>query len=407
MLPPPLNLSRTQDPRNGLIPFQLPIRLQRQSDGRPGPPGLRIPPRAEPAHQTSIDASVGSPAVLPSRQSRSATLGQNRPRDPISSRTDGDSRSERPGLDPTSQRRPQHATNDSSSSQQRPQRQPSSRNRQYHTPSRDGALIHGCVRPSTSRAGLQSPRTRPRGPRPQGIWTPTSSYDKRAILDDRANQLAQLEPATSRKSNEIVVGGHASLGPSLERYVPYRPEGATRAHVVLIQEPDLVDLVARGVLDVRPESNLPPCLLRVGSDSLVREPSKDGGVKILQNSERKPVAMEESPESVRRHSSCKAQVEEVVFSRRGPSGDSGYCTLSSDVPHSASMPKLSGTNPALWMARAAHEPVGVSLRGSNIYPSPEREPDSWSARGPAEHKALRRRSSAPSLRGRFRMFLED
>lgn len=158
---------------------------------------------------------------------------------------------------------------------------------------------------------------------------------------------------------------------------------------------------------VQPKSNLASSLLRAHGASIVPGPSLGGGVEVLQSAERKPLMVEESPESVRRNRSCKVHVEGIVCSRRKPSDDSGYCTAYSTVPHSASTPRFPGSNEGLWEAREVREPVDSSPRGTNMHSSPEIELDSWLARSPAEQRALRRRSSAPSLGGRFRIFLED
>lgn len=201
--------------------------------------------------------------------------------------------------------------------------------------------------------------------------------------------------------------GHASQGSSLKTYIPYRPEGATRTHVVLLQGPDLADLITRGAFTPTAESELAPWLMRVNGTSLVPELSKDGAVGTRQSAERKPVTVEESPESFQRKKSSNVQVEEIGCGRRKKSSDSGYCTASSAVPPSASMLRFSDTSQDLWKERVVCEPVGSSPHGTNINSSPEIEPDAWVARSRAEHRALRRRSSAPSLGGRFRIFLED
>lgn len=181
--------------------------------------------------------------------------------------------------------------------------------------------------------------------------------------------------------------------------------------MVLIQEPDLIELISRGVLEINPRSNPPPWLLR---DAVLRRssPVRDKGddVEIVKNAERKSVMVEESPESVRRNKSQRVQIEVVVGGGRGPSGDSGYCTASSATPQSATMPQLP-TRPEIWATSPLYRQSMFPFLGGDSPSSSEDDLliDTWPRQGRAAalQRVLRRRSSAPSLGGQFRRWSED
>lgn len=427
MIPSPLNLARTQDPRNNVYPFQHGTDSQRQSDGGPGPPGLRIPPLEDEAapRPAVLRASTGSTDVVTNKYPASTLLPQDVPKVLRPGQADGEPRRPLSASEGQPQRRPLEASNDFAL-QQGPHKEPTFRDRRHDTPSGDETSSRGGSRSPQPSPGdaFQSPRKRPRGPRPQSTWLPTITGDVPAGSGNRAEGLGQLGPAITKKNHDSMAGQYADVQHSLGAFVP--KQGDTQAHMVLIREPDLMDLVARGILKMDPESTPPPWLLRGGTGDLVRARlwlpppthycNNNNIVEILSNAERTSMTTEESPGSVRWGKSHRAQVEGVSASgQRGPSGDSGYCTASSVAPHSASMPRLSGrhddnevtgywqrTHPPYYQARstlplAEKDSFSLSedMRGFEL--------DSWSPRSrEGQRRVLRRRSSAPSLGARFR-----
>lgn len=431
MIPSPLNLARMQDARNGVYAFQHHPDSQRQSDGGPGPPGLQISLlEGEPAAQpTVLSASASSPAVLTNKQSASAVPIQDVPKILRPGPADGWPRRPLSVLEPPPQGIPQGPWNEPPP-RKKPQQEPPSRDIRHDILSGDENSSRErsySRQPATrTRSSLQSPRRRPRGPRPQGTWLPTILDDNRAASENRTERLAQLGPATSKSSHESMAGPHTGAQRSLDSFVP-RPE-TTQTHTVLIEETELMDLVASGILKINPESNPPPWLLTDGNGELVpaglslSPPVQQyyNDVEILENAERKPVTITESPESVKRNKSHRVQVEGVVVSgHRGPSGDSGYCTASPVVPHSASMSQLSkrhnNNEPRFWETTSPwslhrRQVFSPAKRSFNLFSGHERvsEMDSWSLRSRAEQqRLLRRRSSAPSLGAQFRRAWED
>lgn len=404
MIPPPLETSQLQSPPTCLIPFQLPYWLKHQSGTGPNPPGLRIPPFTEPPPRPFLDASASSPAVLSDRHPGLAMPVQEAIQHPRHGQYETPRRPPHE-VKPGSHQSSQQARNESFY-RQRPRRGPQLGEEQEQTPSRYGVSSHESVRQPRHSANLQSPSNRPFGPRSPRIWISTATDNRRAVPDSMAERLAQPGPTTSQRSRESMAGQHAGLQRSAQRYQPYRPRGeTTRSHTVLIQEPELVNLVARRILETMPESPPPPYLLRGGRGHVELVPSllKNGDMKFLQNTARKPVVIENTSDSMGRRS-CRVR---IVGNGRRPSDDSGYCTASSStVPNSASLPQISDRRQEWWVAGSPLDLVGFPLSGRDSDSSSEYEPERWLAWSRAASRNLRRRTSAPSLGGQFRLFLE-
>lgn len=406
MMPPPLGLSQIQNPPTRSIPSELPDYLQHQSVMMSDPPGLRIPPLTGFPPRPTIDASSSSPAVLPDRHPALAMPVPGGSQHPIYGQYETPRRPPYP-LEPESHQSSQQASKESFY-RQRPRPGPHLGEEQEQTPSRCVVLPQERVRQPRPSANLQSPRNRPFGPRSPGVWTTTDNT--RTVLDGMAERLAQLGHTNSQGSRESMAGQHADLRRSAQRFRAYHPGvETTRSHMVLIQEPELVNLVARRILQITPESHPSPYLLRGnrGHVELVPGLLKESGVELRQNTARKPVMIENSSESTRRIRSCRIRIETILGNGRRPSSDSGYCTASSTTMlSSASLPPLSDWSEEWQVPGSPHELVGLPLGGRNSDLFSEHEPDKWLAWSRAANGNLRRRSSEPRLGGHFRLFLE-
>ncbi|ROV92641.1 hypothetical protein VSDG_06569 [Cytospora chrysosperma] len=114
--------------------------------------------------------------------------------------------------------------------------------------------------------------------------------------------------------------------------------GSVQGYLFLLQEPDLMDLRSRRLLEWKAR----PCPLdRPGHDNLGKPvtPRDDPGVVVLDNSDRKSVNVHDAPVTVGRMRSQKALVQNSPSRPSRRSADSGYCSVNT-LPRSFSTPSL-------------------------------------------------------------------
>lgn len=321
MIPPPLNLSRMQrDSQNGIIPFQVPVYMQHHS--AVGAPGLRVPISLCPGQdqRPAIVESRSLPANLsdvppghdvppPQREAAGRSLTRRVPRQPVFG-----------SASTPTQGRPIQRVNATGE-----------------------VVAPEQLQQAISKGSLESPRKKPRGPRPQLSRVPSSMEDAQTISGNRAERLPQIGAATSGRSRETLSGQSKDAPSWFEHSVP--PLQSPRAHMVLIQEPDLIDLVDRGVIKWKGKSTPPDWLMSKPIRSSTSLRQEDGGAHICDNTHRRTAELHGSPDHVQRTRSHRIQV--VGRCSKGCSGDSGYCTASSSVPQSASLPGERGEIPEM------------------------------------------------------------
>lgn len=114
--------------------------------------------------------------------------------------------------------------------------------------------------------------------------------------------------------------------------------GSVQGYLLLLQEPDLMDLLSRRLLEWKAR----PCPLdRPGHDDLGKpvKPRDDPGMVVLDNSDRKSVNVHDAPVTVGRMRSQKALVQNLPSRPSRRSADSGYCSVNK-LRRSISTPSL-------------------------------------------------------------------
>lgn len=118
--------------------------------------------------------------------------------------------------------------------------------------------------------------------------------------------------------------------------------GSVQGYLLLLQEPDLMDLLSRRLLEWKSR----PCLLdRPGHDGRGKPvtPRDDTGVVVLDNPERKPVNVHHSPVTMERMRSQRAQVQHSPFRPSRRSADSGYCSVDKSRRSTPTPPPLAAS----------------------------------------------------------------
>lgn len=406
MMPPPLTLPRTQDVGNGRLRSQLPTHHENHAGVGTRSIGLQIPAHGEAAHHTDAVAAASSPAMLDSRQSNPPFLQRNTSREATSRQpSPREPRIEAYPYGHQLQNAPQNGVIVPSTPQHGYSRRQSAWHRQSQTPTRDGASLPMCFPLVGPRPVPQAPRKKPRGPRPPATRDLSTIQTQQRTVNDRSHEL--IQPATATPPlYEQMNSQRTNMHTNRTEHAPRRRSGANHVHMVLIEEQDLVDLIARGILKSKSGSRLPSCLLKALENPSVPKRARNGEIEILQNAERRIVTEQHSTKSLVRHMSCHADVETSPCSRCGPADDSGYCTASPAASNSTSIVRLSESERALW--RAIEQFGGSSVfngrkRRSSL---PEIGPTSWLAKSTDQSDVLRRRSSVPSLRRLFRIAVD-
>lgn len=114
--------------------------------------------------------------------------------------------------------------------------------------------------------------------------------------------------------------------------------GSVQGYLLLLQEPDLMDLLSRRLFEWKAR----PCPLnRLEHDGLGKPatPRDDPGVVVLDNPERKSVNVHDAPVTVGRMRSQRALVQDPPSRPSRRSADSGYCSVNK-LSRSISTPSL-------------------------------------------------------------------
>lgn len=368
---PPLNVSRAQrDSARCFYAFQHPASPHSHFNGSPG---ILVPHRSEQLNHLGLVTSSASPTVI-----NNAPLGISGPSGPErhlrainhTRHTPSQSR-----LDAQAESLPCTAPNTAATARA-----------QETALTTDSPFRHAHQHPHPPRdVGSYSPyHPRPLGPH-------ESEQLSRIPTGNITQRRADVGPATSRQHHRALSGHHEG---AQKITLDFRPPSSDGTHVVRFREPDLIGLIARGVIKVNPESHPPARMLQYAPVGLS---SHKAGVELWGNAERRTVELRHSAESVQRNRSCKAKVEGIVAGggggggRRGFSSDSGYYTASSGL--------LSASTVGLMSRHRDQE--SFQYQEQALPPSCQSQESLVSSGG--ERRILRRRSPVPELSSRFRM----
>lgn len=176
--------------------------------------------------------------------------------------------------------------------------------------------------------------------------------------------------------------------------------GEVQGYFVLLQEPDLMDLLSRRLLEWKPR----PCALNWSGHGVLEKQvtrrADDTGVVVVDNPERKSVSIHKAPGTVERMPSQRAEIQyqhsPVRPWRR--SADSGYCSVDK-MRHSVSTMQLhtGGRNSVVSSVSSGDWCSFVSLeKRSSLHSEHEVEDGMFVPREVIEQPMSRRRASTLS-----------
>ncbi|CAN8095634.1 unnamed protein product [Discula destructiva] len=236
---------------------------------------------------------------------------------------------------------------------------------------------------------------RPVGPRPHPPHE-TEQLAALAITGDssyRAARESVSQRAISAEYTNLQQQQQQATKPT-KSYKPYRSPAfrAEETHMMLFRESDLLDLIARGVIRVKPESHPPAWMLltRFATRRSHSSPKSPCGVEnhCETKAEKDTAELSQPPPTVDPHKDVKTHLTLQALPKPPGSVDSGYGSESSG-PLSAAT--VMGPGEAEWLdgSRFARSALpAVRSTGSAVSFEEER-------------RVLRRRDSVPELRARF------